>query len=1444
MNSRAFGVSLGASAISAVQMSRNGRGLRVERCLTRSHDGNPREVLRQILGALDCGDAPLLATGRKFREFLNIPTIIEPEATESALEYITCGDRKFDTVLSVGGETFLVYLLDERQRIVGISSGNKCASGTGEFFLQQIKRMNLGVQQAVDLATAGTPYSLSGRCSVFCKSDCTHALNKGESIPDVTAGLCQMIARKMEELLEPVPHKNVLVVGGTAQNRAVMGYLRELLNQRDGGCTITVPEEAPYFEALGAAVLAFDKGQPRRTELFVGEQSSFTFLPRLSEFAGLVSYREADYDAYTPETECIVGLDVGSTTTKAVLLRSDDKAILCSEYLRTNGNPVEASRTCLRSLLEKAGRQDIKVLGIGVTGSGRAIAGLYCLTDGVVNEIIAHAAAAAYYDPEVDTIFEIGGQDAKYTHLTNGVASDYAMNEACSAGTGSFLEESAFESLRVPMERIADLAVRATRPPNFSDQCAAFISSDIKNATHEGIRKEDILAGLVYSICFNYVNRVKGNRPIGKKLFMQGGVCYNRAVPLAMASILRRPIVVPPEPGLMGAFGVALEVLGRMNAGLLERRTFSLRTIVDRRLQYESSIVCHGGRERCDLRCSISRVRIDGTLYPFGGACNRYSDIRRSGVAPARGRDLVRVMMDRVFEESPTLACPSDDAPSIGISTSFLTGRLYPLYRTFFTKLGFRVLLPQHMHEQAFYRQVTSMCFPAQIAMGLFEDLLDRHPDYIFMPHVQEGYVPGGLSRKMFCSTCLLVQGEPFWMRQTFGDRTDLPEILSPTLSFNGGYEKGESGFLHVARRLKRSAEEARRAFQEAMVVQQNIEADIKAAGRLFLDELHAQPDRIALVIFGRVYNAYSDLANKGIPTKLTSRGQTIIPFEMLPIEEVPLPVDHREWMYWESGQRILRAAEVVRRDRQLFGVFITNFLCAPDSFIVSYFRRVMEDKPSLTLELDEHTADAGINTRIEAFLDIVRNYLELHHVRRPQANEFSPAAIRYDKGKPFFIDSSGERFELSHPQVKMLLPSMGQLGTQALAAVNGRFGIRTVALPEADQDVLRLGRAPTTGKECLPLHVCLGSLLKWVSDSMRPGDKVVLFMPTAGGYCRLGQYNVLIKQVINERRLADIALITPAAEENFLAIGPSWSIWAYRAVVLSDAMGDIANALRALAREPDQALASFDAAWQSLLTTIREGNGRQLRLKLRETAKSLSATPLKVPYSLAPTMELTGEIFVRWDNFSNLHIAERLATRGFVVKTAPIAEWLFYMNFLIKQRVVESRFTLARRIDFLITNSAMRVIERRMKRLLAMSGVYGPEPIDIDDLLRFKRHIVPDCITGEHDLVVGVTLKDGISRYCGTVSVGPFGCMQLRFGEALVEPQTNVRSKKAAYRAAGELPELRGFDDDERIPFLSIESDGNPFPQLLDARLESFCLQAARVAERQGKAVAHLDLS
>ena len=418
--------------------------VRIRRTGVFSHEGNPRKTLQAHLKKFAPEQMDRIAvTGRKFRKYVNLTAVSESEATEMAFRFSKPAGVDCPAVVSAGGETFMVYVVNPAGRITNVLTGNKCASGTGEFFLQQLRRMDVTLEQARDMAATNTPHHVSGRCSVFCKSDCTHATNKGVPKDRVVAGLCKMMANKILELLKKIEKKNIMVVGGTSKNHMMVHYLKKEIPG------LIIPETAAYFEALGAALWALEnRTQPfgGMDDLFHTEAASFDGLPPLRAFEGQVVFKTMERSLATEGDQCILGLDVGSTTTKAVLLRTRDNAILASIYLRTNGDPVGASRRCYAAILDEVEKSvsadKIEIFGLGVCGSGRQIAGLHALTDGVINEIIAHAEAAVHFDPQVDTLFEIGGQDAKYTYITNGVPSDYAMNEACSAGTGSFLEES------------------------------------------------------------------------------------------------------------------------------------------------------------------------------------------------------------------------------------------------------------------------------------------------------------------------------------------------------------------------------------------------------------------------------------------------------------------------------------------------------------------------------------------------------------------------------------------------------------------------------------------------------------------------------------------------------------------------------------------------------------------------------------------------------------------------------------------------------------------------------------------------------------------------------------------------------------------------------------------------------------------------------------------
>ncbi|HNW91774.1 MAG TPA: acyl-CoA dehydratase activase [bacterium] len=1416
---RSLGICFGASTVTMAVVAPEADGrLAVTQTVRREHRGNPRQVLADFFATSPPDHFRHIAiTGRKFASLLKLPAVPEPEAIEAAAAHLGLAG-KYDTIVSLGGETFFVYGLDRDGKIARVETGNKCASGTGEFFLQQLGRMNLGIADALPLAETSAPHHISGRCSVFCKSDCTHALNLGMPPGEVVAGLCKMMAGKIVELLAKGKPEKIVAIGGVAQNRSVLKFLREKHP------LVYVPAEAPWFEALGAALLARQRDLRARggSALFREQASNFTFHPPLAEYAGRVHWKKFSRGTAQANDLCLVGLDVGSTTTKAVVMRTGDLAVLASVYLRTNGQPVRAAVECYAALAKQL-TVPVSIIGLGVTGSGRHIAGLHALTDGIVNEIIAHATAAVHFDPEVETIFEIGGQDAKYTAITNRVPTDYAMNEACSAGTGSFLEEAAKESLGVEYTAIGDIALTAKRPPNFNDQCAAFISSDIKTALQEGLGREDIIAGLVYSVCLNYANRVKGNRPVGKKVFLQGGVCYNRAVPVAMAALTGTDIVVPPEPGLMGAYGVALVIRERLELGLLQPGSFDLAELADRPFSYGKSFTCRGGAEKCDRKCKIAMVEVGGRQFPFGGACDRYYNQRREGGPLAAGCNLVALRQQLVYEKYARVLAPraSSRRKTVGINRSFIVNTFYPLYYHFFTALGFRVLLSQQVDPEGFERVGAPFCYPVELAHGLLADLLRHRPDYLFMPQVAEVHTA---RTDAYQKTCVFVQGEPYYLPHRFQDRPQ-PQLLAPVLNFAAGYAAAEDAFAGMAKELGVSVARARAAYRKALGKFEKMLREFKTLGAQALAELE-QEDRFAVVLFGRAYNAFAREANLGIPQKLASRGITVIPHDFL-------PTDGREsypHMYWGLGAQILRGTRVAVENPRLFGVYITNFSCGPDSFLLSYFRTLMGNKPSLTLELDSHSADAGINTRIDAALDIFASYRRLRDSGRLPAVPAAPGRplhVRVAKGRLTIADAVGREFRITDRKLTVIVPSMGELSTAAMVAIMRAQGINAVALPVATAGTLRLGRQVSTCKECLPFLLTTGSMLEYLR-ARRTDDPVLFFMPTGCGPCRQGQYLVRLRDIITAGGFANVGILSLDDENAYGGLGTKFTIACWEALVISDAFEDAQCALFTLATDRAAALRVFARVWEKVLLALADGSSRRLTVQLEAAARQLARIPLVRPLREAKVVALIGEMFVRRDYFSRLDLLVRLAERGFVVRTAPVAEFIYYCNHLAKKPGSGVRIPFFSRLQVHFNEQVQVRMERRLRGIIAKSGLIVKEPVVVGEVMAHSRHLIREELIGEAILTVGSALREIKEHACGVIAIGPFACMPSRIAESVLGLEMTEAGKARATGAAAPAA-----DADRALPFLALETDGNPFPLILQAKLDIFMLQAERLHDR-----------
>ncbi|MEX0321409.1 MAG: acyl-CoA dehydratase activase [Puniceicoccaceae bacterium] len=1411
---KSTGICVGASTVKIVEIDQDYQITRKHFCI---HDCNPKKALQEILKDLDFSNSHVAVTGRKFKNLLNLPTITEPEATEAALRWLGNAEDSYTALVSLGSENFIVYVLDSQRGIIEVKTGNKCASGTGEFFLQQTRRMGMEVEEAVKAATDCEPHHVSGRCSVFCKSDCTHALNLGTPRGKVAAGLVEMMSNKVMDLLSGLPKSNIILVGGVTQNTSVVQNLKEQISP------LHIPEEADCFEAWGAAIAAMENKMVAGGVVKVRQElNSFSTLSPLIDYKDWVEFKQHPRGTLQNGDECILGLDVGSTTTKAVLVRTRDNAVLGDIYLRTNGDPVNASRECYKAIHEGTNGNSVNIIGLGVCGSGRNIAGLHAMTDGIINEIIAHATGATFYDPDVDTILEIGGQDAKYTYLVNGVPCDYAMNEACSAGTGSFLEEAAKEAMGIDYRDIHKIAMQGNNPPNFNDQCAAFISSDIKNASHEDIAREDIVAGLVYSICMNYTNRVKGPRKVGDKVFMQGGVCYNSAVPLAMASLLQKPIIVPPDPGLIGAFGVALEVKRRLESGLMKPSSFDLEELMNRDVTYGKTFTCNGMPEKCDRGCQINVIKIKGKNYAFGGICNKYYNIQHHISVASKEMDVVARRQALLFTDvtRPPGKNGKPKIKRIGMTKSFYQNNLYPLYQTYFKQLGIEIVMGDETDQEGVSRATSSFCFPAQIAHGMFQDLLKKKPDAIFLPKISQLYVRNSKARGYAKhSTCCLAAAEPFYLRSVFQE-TPVP-ILSPTFEFHNGWDAMVDEFVKLGLDLGCNPVDAEQAYMDGVKKLEEFERDKKALGDDVLIALEDNPDAVGIVLFGRTYNTFAKEANFGIPRKFSTRGVYVLPYDCLRFENE----ESMENMSWAAGHDIMRGVRLVKKHPQLFAAYVTNFSCGPDSFMVGYMRDLMGNKPSLTLELDSHTADAGINTRVEAFLDIVQRYLNMQ-VADNVVPTFRPASVSRHDGDWHFSDSDGNEHSFHDPRVKVLVPSMGHFTAELAAAAFRGMGINAEPIPIPDFPTLMIGRANTSCKECIPLILTTAGLLDYVESRKEPDELTAFFMPGATGSCRLAQYTTFQNRLIKKKQMRNVALFNLQNENSYEGMTFSQTMLVLKAIVAADTLDEIRNALLVLPKNKELAQEIFDRELQNVVRSLEDG-GKDFFKALKGMAKALKKVDKRIPIEKARKVLLNGEIYVRKDEFMTQGLVERLATKDIITVRAPLMEWVAFIGYnarYLQRRKVSRSVILTAWIQSFIT----RYVERKTKRTLAESGFYKPHFIDIGAIIKDGQNFVDTVNTGEILLVIGTFFREIAHEVHGVVHVGPFACLPTRIIESIITSESqNHLKKNERIRKVSNFKNLSRY---HVLPNVSIEMDGNPLPQIVEARIEAFALQVDKL--------------
>ena len=1452
--------------------------------------------------------------GKNLTGLLKASFINEIEAIITAVKSLY---PEIMTVIEIGGQD---------SKFIDLAAGDYamnelCAAGTGSFLDQQASRFNLNIEQFCEIALkSSSPATIAGRCSVFAKSDMIHLQQEAASDEDIMLGLCYAMARSYKSgIVKGKKFKApIIFCGGVSYNLAMFKAFEDILKEK-----IIIPENQASIGAIGAAlklaaggtdgdidmadILAvlkesiksfkYEKETLKPLEIIKSTLPSGTTKPYIFNRDGNDggdSERNGGSEGTAGENtmgrkpgkiDAFIGIDVGSISTNVVAIDSDKK-LISKVYLRTAGRPIEAVRKGIEIIGKQVGDK-INVRAVGTTGSGRYLIGDLVGADIIINEITAQATAAGDIDKEVDTIFEIGGQDSKYISLENGVVVDFEMNKICAAGTGSFLEEQS-ERFDIKIEEFGDRALTARAPLNLGERCTVFMETNVLSHYQNGASIENILAGLAYSIAINYINRVVGTKKIGNKIFFQGAVAFNKAVVAAFENYLGKKIIVPQNHEVTGAIGTAIRALENH----VEHSNFRGFDIIANIKYSQSSFECGG----CPNMCEIKKVTSEGSKSLFyGGRCEKYEkkntkkadlkdlflqrdeillnsyakSIKNPGTAlltSRSGKDMTIQTVQTEKEPSIHDGTPQSESASldnsiiskiehqndgkqksspeikegrlkVGLPFTMLTYEFYPFWNAYFSEMGIELVLSDKTNRKIINDGlgyvVAETCFPIKVMLGHIQNLLDKGVDYVFVPSIRD--MPCD-SKKIEGSRtgsypCPFVQGLSTFVKASVP--IDAGKILDPIVNFSFKEFLKNDQLQKLGAKFGKSKKLINNAVKAAYRAQEVFYRDIKKAGEKVLDNL--KEDDFAAVIIARPYNSCDANISMDIPGKLRDLGIQAIPLDYLSVDNVDL---FSQWpnMYWEFGDRILSAVDIIKKDKRLFPVYITNFGCGPDSFIMQFFEREI-DRPFLKIEVDEHTAGAGVITRCEAFYDSLSNIKKLK------------------TGYSF----KEKKTEIPNPQFKrkdnrvLYIPYMGD-GAYAIQAAFQSGGIESEIMM-SDYETLEIGRKHTLGKECYPYILTTGDILKTLKYN--DPSKCAFLMPLTHGPCRFGQYNQMQKILLKELGYPDVPIISPGAPESsqfykeYDMQGKKGARLLSRAMIGAFTIDYMTKYLHST-RPYEINKGETELVYNGLIEMISE--------KLRDPGNEKVLASMAVIMSLAekkfssiavnrtpkPLIGIVGEIYVRNHPYSNNEIIKMVEHLGGQVQIPDIGEWAYHTNATskldnsIKQKdlyfkilgnirsafsfngngadeIIESSngskgngeniLNFSRGLKFNVTNRVLNKLLHRYHRLLE-HPIKDTDIIDLDesDIYEIWDNAEPYISKwfGEAALSVGKSIHWIKKGADGIINVLPFTCM----------PGTMVTAISKSLR------------EEYKVPWLNLAFDGLE-QGTTDTRLEAFLYQA-----------------
>ncbi len=1157
-------------------------------------------------------------------------------------------------------------------------------------------------------AFQGEAPKIATRCAVFAKTDLIHGQQQGYSIEAISAGLCQGLAHNIyDTLIKGVALREpVAAAGGVSQNPKVMAYLSGLIGfplvipahaaitGAIGCAVIAQSRDEEQHQGATYTIERLVKKSTQEKSYFYGPLSE-----KRSGYPDFTTHRhylsgEVEVDVYDPiagevNVPAYLGIDIGSTSTKVVVMDANNTTtIRYGLYTRTAGQPIQALQNLLRVLGEIQAQAGVQFdfQGVGTTGSGRHFIQKVINADLAIDEITAHARAAYALNPEVDTIIELGGQDSKFTVLRNGRVTFSVMNFVCAAGTGSFIEEQA-KRLGVPLDQYARRASGAPSPLT-SDRCTVFMERDLNHYLSQGYAREELLAAALHSVADNYLSKVAHLNKIGKVVCFQGATAKNGALVAVFEKKLQKPIFVSKYCHLTGALGVCLALSEKRVTGTHFRG-------IDfyKQAPKVTEEVC----ELCRNACKLKRVQVLDESILWGFMCGRDEADRKRKSTNQSGFDLlsnrrrifnpanhledelegspgdmpkhrlallnghgIDLSLDKLREnldvglltlrhrlfalrQSDFQEAPGRLAITIGIPNTLYNLELVPFWRYFFMKLGYRVKVSSARDDFVDKgREITGaeFCTPISYWHGHIRDL-SQGCDYLFLPQmIQEG---DNRNPKVYCYYSNYAVALAQNIRQLGIEQ----RCITPLINFSGpAIQNLQRIYECLPQELKllQTPGEMREAYTQAQGWF-NARRDLLA--QVYRQQMTGLED-ISVVLLGRPYLIFDPVLNKNIPELFNTLGVKTFSQDMLPQTSAGEEGPAREfvlWNHWTYGAQILQSAETVGKTPGLYPVYLSAFKCSPDSFVINYFKEVMDayQKPYLILQIDEHGSDIGYGTRVESAVETFRN-----HRRRAIDEEDNLSKTGRTMVDPVIVKASPTGFK----NKTILIPHNDPICSDLISAAFEHAGYDTVVIEETPitvQASLRLNDG-----QCLPVSTIVQGTIETIQSRHLAPENTAIFMNAISRLpCNFPQYPLLARKLLKQHGDGFEKAQVFATDSNMSSLPFELIYEVYSSFLLGGLLRKIGCKLRPYERDKGQTDRLIADALRRLHRCIA-GGGKKDDV-FADIVTDFTRIPLQEGYEPRPKVALLGDMYVQDNDIFNQQVIADLESYGAEVVTAPV---------------------------------------------------------------------------------------------------------------------------------------------------------------------------------------------